>query len=276
VFASFPYSPPVFARTVKLHYIPAKIVVIVKPYSHGQAEIPMTKPEVEKAGFINRAIGRLRSRRFAYLAKSLVILILAYPYLEVNVRGQLLLTIITIFVMMSLIIAVSDSKRSIIITLCLGLPWFASLIVNFPVFENAQTVFIRKEILFAVLLFSYTTFKIFMHLLRSREVTSEILFASVCVYLLIGLTWSSFYIFIDYIYPHSFIDTSDLVPINAPRILFFSYITLTTVGYGTLIPVSDPARSLALLEAIIGQLYLAILVARLVGLHISKPRATDL
>ncbi|MGH7849144.1 MAG: ion channel, partial [Thermodesulfobacteriota bacterium] len=110
---------------------------------------------------------------------------------------------------------------------------------------------------------------------KSREVTSEILFASVCVYLLIGLTWATLYIFIDYVYPNSFIDTSDQIAINAPRFLFFSYITLTTTGYGTLTPTSDPARSLAMLEAIIGQLYLAILVARLVGLHISKPKATD-
>lgn len=235
----------------------------------------MTNPEVRKEGFLNRAIARLRSKRFGYLAKSLVILILAYPYLEVNLTGQLLLTVITIFVMMFLLFAVSDRKRSIVIALIFALPWFISLIVNFPLFESSGTVFVRKEIVFAVLLFSYTTFNIFMHLLRSREVTSEILFASVCVYLLIGLTWAAFYIFIDFLYPHSFIDTSRNIPIDAPRILFFSYITLTTVGYGTLTPDSDPARSLALLEAIIGQLFLAIMVARLVGLHISKPRATE-
>ena len=233
----------------------------------------MTNPEAKKAGLLTRAIGRLRSRRFGYLAKSLVILILAYPYLEVDVPGQLLLTIITIFVMMSLIVAVSDKKRSIVIALIFAVPWFISLIINFPVFENSRTVFIRKEILFAVLLFSYTTFNIFVHLLKSREITSEILFASVCVYLLIGLTWASFYLFIDFLYPNSFVDMTRDTPIDAARILFFSYITLTTVGYGTLTPSSDPARSLALLEAIIGQLYLAIMVARLVGLHISKPRA---
>jgi hypothetical protein len=95
------------------------------------------------------------------------------------------------------------------------------------------------------------------------------------VYLLIGLTWAALYILIEYVNPGSFIDTSTKIPINAPRFLFFSYVTLTTTGYGTLLPVSDPARSLALVEAIFGQLYLAILVARLVGLHISKPRATD-
>ena len=235
----------------------------------------MPQPEEKKPSLLTRAIARFRARRFAYLAKSLLILIIAYPYLEVDIPGQIALTVITIFVMISLVVAVSDKKRNIIIALCFVIPWFVSLIINFPLFESARTILVRKEIVFAVLLFSFTTFNIFMHLLKSREVTSEILFASVCVYLLIGLTWAALYIFIDYVYPGSFIDTTARVAIDAPRFLFFSYITLTTTGYGTLLPVSDPARSLALLEAIIGQLYLAILVARLVGLHLSKPKATD-
>jgi voltage-gated potassium channel Kch len=51
---------------------------------------------------------------------------------------------------------------------------------------------------------------------------------------------------------------------------YYSYVTLTTLGYGDIIPISTSARSLALLEAMMGQLYLAVLVARLVGLHISQ------
>jgi len=51
---------------------------------------------------------------------------------------------------------------------------------------------------------------------------------------------------------------------------YYSFVTLTTLGFGDITPVSDPARSLSLLEAIVGQLYLAVLVARLVGIHISQ------
>jgi energy-converting hydrogenase Eha subunit C len=235
----------------------------------------MPHPEEKKPSLIARAVSRMRRKRFAYLTKSLVILILAYPYLELNIAGQAVMTVITIFVMLSLILAVSDTKRNIIIALCLAVPWFVTLIINFPLFEIEREIVIRKEIVFAVLLFFFTTITIFVHLLKSREVTSEILFAAVCVYLLIGLTWGALYVFIELVAPGSFVDTSDEIAITSPRFLFFSYITLTTVGYGTLIPVTDQARSIALLEAVIGQLYLAIMVARLVGLHISKPKATD-
>ena len=135
----------------------------------------MPDPVEKEPGMFTRLISRLRAKRFAYLVKSLIILILAYPYLEVNVPGQIVMTMITIFVMVSLVVAVSDRKRNIIVALCLALPWFISLIVNFPIYESAHSVLIRKEIVFAVLLFSFTTFNIFMHLLKSREVTSEIL-----------------------------------------------------------------------------------------------------
>lgn len=235
----------------------------------------MTHPEEKKISLLKRVVNRLRRKRFGYLTKSLVLLILAYPYLEINIAGQIAMTVITIFVMLSLIVAVSDSRRNIFIALCLAIPWFITLMINFPLFEAERGIVIRKEIVFAVLLFFYTTITIFIHLLRSREVTSEILFASVCVYLLIGLAWGALYVLIDLLNPGSFIDTSDRISISAPRFLFFSYVTLTTVGYGTLTPATDQARSLALLEAVIGQLYLAIMVARLVGLHISKPKAAE-
>ena len=52
--------------------------------------------------------------------------------------------------------------------------------------------------------------------------------------------------------------------------LYFSFITLTSVGYGDLTPIGAPARSLAMLEGVVGQLYLAILIARLVGIHIAQ------
>ena len=94
-------------------------------------------------------------------------------------------------------------------------------------------------------------------------------------YILIGLTWSTIYVIIEILYPGSFIDTNGQLLHDGQDFLFFSYTTLTTVGYGNIEAITDQARSLASLEAIAGQLYLTIMVARLVGLHISKSRAKE-
>ncbi|MEQ9619829.1 MAG: ion channel [Deltaproteobacteria bacterium] len=235
----------------------------------------MPNPDQKKPSIWSRLFDRMRKRRFSYLTKSLLLLILAYPYLEHDLAGQILMTVITIMVMMSLVVAVSDRKRYIIIALLFAIPWLVSLIINFPLIEEDRSVLIRRDIIFAVLLFLYTTYRIFMHLIRSREVTTEILFAAVCVYLLIGLSWTAIYILLDFLYPGSFVDIQGQAVSDAPLYLFFSYVSLTTVGYGNIIPATDHARSLAMIEAIMGQLYLTIMVARLVGLHISKSRATE-
>jgi hypothetical protein len=93
--------------------------------------------------------------------------------------------------------------------------------------------------------------------------------------MLIGLTWGALYVIIEIFYPGSLIDSNGQILHDGPDFLFFSYTTLTTVGYGNIEAITDQARSLASLEAIVGQLYLTIMVARLVGLHISNPKATE-
>ena len=62
----------------------------------------------------------------------------------------------------------------------------------------------------------------------------------------------------------------DYIHINFLVDIFFSFITLTTLGYGDITPLSNPAKSLVMLEAIVGQMYIAVLIARLVGIHISQ------
>ena len=177
--------------------------------------------------------------------------------------------------MIMMVVAVADKKRYTIIALLLAVPWFLIILLNFPLFKTDYNLLIKKEIVFALLLFAYTTYRIFMHIIKSRDVTAEILFASICVYILIGLTWSTIYVIIEILYPGSFIDTNGQLLHDGQDFLFFSYTTLTTVGYGNIEAITDQARSLASLEAIAGQLYLTIMVARLVGLHISKPKAKE-
>jgi len=235
----------------------------------------MSKAQSHGDSIFLKILDRLRKKRFAYLTKSLLLLIIAYPYVQGEVTGQILLSLLTTFLMIMMVVAVADQRRYTIIALLLAVPWFLIILLNFPLFKTDYNLLIKKEIVFALLLFAYTTYRIFMHIIKSRDVTAEILFASICVYILIGLTWSTIYVIIEILYPGSFIDTNGQLLHDGQDFLFFSYTTLTTVGYGNIEAITDQARSLASLEAIVGQLYLTIMVARLVGLHISKPRAKE-
>jgi hypothetical protein len=96
------------------------------------------------------------------------------------------------------------------------------------------------------------------------------------------MVWGHAFAILDYLVPGSFADTSieteasvDPEPIRdqIAQFNYFSFVTLTTLGYGDMTPLSRPAKNLAALEAILGQLYIAVLIARLVGLmQPAKPR----
>ena len=100
---------------------------------------------------------------------------------------------------------------------------------------------------------------------------AEKIAAAVCVYLLLGVVWQDLYILVDVLIPGSYNAES----LSITDFLYFSFITLSTLGYGDITPVNSPAQALAFTEALVGQLYLTILVARLVGLYIANAGPDD-
>lgn len=111
---------------------------------------------------------------------------------------------------------------------------------------------------------------LFLFILRAPKVTGEVLCAGVATYLTIGLTFAVLYRLAEFAAPNSFsIAPDSLKDGSLPnmRAAYFSFITLATVGYGDIVPVSPTARMLAIVESTIGTFYVAIIIARLVSLY---------
>lgn len=129
----------------------------------------------------------------------------------------------------------------------------------------------------------YVIWSILVTLFRSRIVTLDIVAGSLCVYMLLGLVWALGYSLIETYHPGSFHYTP--VGLGPPpvmelgqkdaAVLYFSFATMTTLGYGDIIPATAVTRMLATFQAIVGQLYLTVLVAKLVGMHIVHQQAYD-
>ena len=110
--------------------------------------------------------------------------------------------------------------------------------------------------------------------LRRGPVTFHRLHGAVAAYLLLGILWAYAYALVALLAPVAF--SGPVSSADGPRAFFyFSFVTLTTVGYGDVLPVHPAARSLAALEAVTGPLYLAILIARLVSVAVGPGRAPD-
>jgi len=102
------------------------------------------------------------------------------------------------------------------------------------------------------------------------DINANRIVGAVCVYLLLGVIWAMLYTLVNAVSPGSF---AGFLPMEGlgwnSEWLYFSFVTMTTLGYGDLLPVSATARGLAYMQAIVGQFYIAVLVAGLVGAYVS-------
>jgi hypothetical protein len=130
------------------------------------------------------------------------------------------------------------------------------------------------------LLFGGIIVIIFRDVLNRRQVDMDAVFGACCVYLLMGLVWESVYTWVEWRIPNSF-----ALPAGTPvaggghgaatiqsEMLYFSLITMTTIGYGDIVPKSPPARILSALQGLVAQLYLAIMIARMVSMELVNRR----
>jgi hypothetical protein len=160
-------------------------------------------------------------------------------------------------------------KRSII-AWTLGVPAIAERFV-IP-FEPTPSLYLAGSILW-LLLFAFITWNELRAVLRQKEITAEVISMSISVYLLFGLTFGLLYIVLHDIQPNAFsfgssgpASEEQVIPV----LIYFSLTTLSTIGFGDITPLTLQARYAAVAEGITGQFYLAILVARLVGLQMSQ------
>ncbi len=108
-----------------------------------------------------------------------------------------------------------------------------------------------------------------MQLFQDFRISANKLVGAICIYLLLGSVWSSLYAGLFTIDPAAFSGVPEGVGfLSSGEWLYFSFVTLTTLGYGDIVPVSQTARTLAFVQAIVGQFYMAILVAGLVGAYL--------
>lgn len=203
--------------------------------------------------------------QFHYLLASLVLLLVVYPYVVAGPTGPVALTVLSSIILITGIYAVSNRRRQIVIASLLAIPAFllgwSYLVTGIPALNSAGSVF-------TVLFYAFTALIVLSRVLTTRRITTDTVYGAVSVYLLMGLTWATAYSLVESIHPGSFTAESGHGPDGAftfPEFIYFSFVTLATLGYGDITPVTNQARSLALLETVSGTIYIAVLIARLVA-----------
>jgi ion channel len=201
-----------------------------------------------------------------YLLLSLLGLILLYPYAKGESVGRIVLAVLYSLVLIGGAYAIGRNRRTLIIgfglaVLGVALQWTALLTNGAAFFRLAGIVYV----VFLVL----TIGEVLRYLLRKGPVTADKLHGALAGYIMIAFLWAFIYALVESFTAGSFtfehVDATD--PHAFFRLLYFSFTTLTTVGYGDITPVTDQARSFVMIEEFAGVFFVGILIARLAGIY---------
>jgi hypothetical protein len=217
-----------------------------------------------------------RFRRFStvQLLIALALFFISAPFVEEIEGGELVVSALFSLVLLAGVVAVADSKRVLVIAIVLAIPAIAGRWINhFRPDLIPPAVFLVA----GLILIAFVVGNLLRFVLRAPSVNTEVLCASISAYLMLGLMWTMAYWLVDQLTPggaFSFNTNAGPRSINGFDGFYFSFITLSTVGFGDITPVSRMARWLAAMEAMTGLLYVAVLIARLVSMS-STPKSNE-
>ena len=205
--------------------------------------------------------------RFIFLLVAIFLLLVVTPFLEGFVRLRFLFNVFLSAVLVSAVYALSQKIRNIVIAALLAIPMLISIWTQY--FVQSDAIFLVGRICGAFFI-AFTIFHILRHIFQEQDVTKDTIAGAAAVYLLFALMWTFLYSVLELVEPGSF-EISTAQTLGEGNIfVYYSFVTITTMGYGDIIPVTYISTSLAVLEAVVGQLYLVVLVAWLVGMYVSK------
>ena len=221
----------------------------------------------------------LARRKFLALLVSLLLLVVVYPILRDLVETRLLFDTLVTLLFAAALVAVFRGRGNRFLALVLGTPTLVGLWSGYVLPGLPRVPLIVAFHLCGALFFSFVVVTILRSVSREKEVTADAVYGAFCGYLLVGLIFGHLFCVLETLAPGSF-RASEPLPAAFPDedrlhflLTYFSFITLTTVGYGDVTPASRGARGLAVVEAIVGQFYIAVLMAQLIGIRVAQALA---
>lgn len=210
---------------------------------------------------------RVHRYRFRILLASLLLLLAIAPLTVALADSNLFFGIALSLVILSGLLSMQRERILLGIALLLGVPilisrWVSLLLPTIP--------YNLIQVLIPILFFVFFTGFLLRCVVMCDEVTSDVIAGALSVYLFLGLTWSLIYQGLAMVNPAAFSVGSAIAstgPLDMTDFLYYSFITLATVGYGDITPVAPVAQSFAYAEAVTGVIYIAVLVSRLVSAY---------
>jgi len=222
---------------------------------------------VKRTPSLKKITQRLGVSRYSavHLLAALIVLFAATPFIEESRHGELVEAVLLTLVLVSAELSVGGRHKVLGFALLL-----TTVVAKWSHHLFPQAVSPSVHLGLGMVFTAFVVTSILRFILRAPRVNTEVLSASVAVYFMIGLLWSFAYVLVARNAPQAFsihTDPHDPLGMTSFNALYFSFTTLSTVGFGDITPISKGARTLAFMEAITGMFYVAILISRLVSMY---------
>jgi voltage-gated potassium channel len=198
---------------------------------------------------------------------ALGLFIVAIPFMEELPGGELVTSGLLTLVLISGVLVVQTHRATLVLALLLVV---AALVARWINYFRPDLMPPAVHLVLGMLFLVLVAVQFLRFILRAPRVTAQVLEAGISTYLVFGLLWTMAYMLVGRLIPGAFAFSAgpgvDHL-MSASNALYYSFVTLTTMGYGDILPVSRVARALAIMEATTGVLYMSVLIARLVGMY---------
>lgn len=231
------------------------------------AQIEPALPSVPTPAEESSTPGKPTGRRFSLLFIFLLASLILYPFADNSVPGYYMLRVIGSGVILVSVYVVSYRRTFLVFAILLGVPAMAQ---HIWLLKSDPSALSMINILLSFVFDVFVVTVIFRRIFARDHATSETIFGALCIYLLVGFSFASLYHLVGVVQPNAFYFDPHANFHTVPDrldFIYYSFGTLTSVGAAGIIPVSAHARSLTIVEAILGVLFLAVLVSRLMDAY---------
>lgn len=207
----------------------------------------------------------MHEHRFLILLISLLLLLAAWPLATIYPAYEVMVDLSLSLVILSGLFAMKCERMLLLLAVLLGVP---AIITRWIVALAPELLAPAVGALFPILFLAFFIVFLLRAVVLADRITRDTIAGALSIYLLFGIVWALTYQLLDQIHPGSFYFNPDISPegaLDRMDYLYVSFITLATVGYGDITPITPVAQSFAYSEAVTGVLYIAVLIARLVG-----------
>lgn len=220
----------------------------------------------------------MEKNRFLYLLIILFSCLIIFPFVHLFIISSIMIKLFFSIVLISSLYVLASNRSLFILGLILC---SLSLLGEWILYIYPSSFLQILAEVFSLVFFILIVTVMFKKVFFAKKISIDMVFGASCIYLFLGISFATLYSLIEILIPGSFssgiagsmADSSfSYYQSLSEDLIYYSFVTLTTLGYGDITPISAPAKFLSILEAVFGQLYLAIAIARSVGMYISEKR----